>query len=78
MARIAVFSSQAKGINVSITFQTRKTIANKAMPPPPPGGQRGTYRSQNEEEGGKQVRFGYMSKSQGPQPIYNSLLMSLK
>lgn len=38
LTRIAVFSSQAENMNVSIRFQTRKTIANKAMSPPHPGG----------------------------------------
>lgn len=43
MTRIAVFSSQAENLSVSIRSQTKKTIANKAMSPLPPWGGRGRH-----------------------------------
>lgn len=59
VTRIALFSSQAENMNVSIRFQTRQTIANKAMSPSAPGRGGGgrAYRSQNEEKGGTESEF---------------------
>lgn len=53
MTRIAVFSSQAENLNVSIRSQTKKAMS----PLPPWGGGGDTYRSQNEEEGGTESEF---------------------
>lgn len=49
MTRIAVFSSQAEKINVSIRFQTTKSATNKAG--------EGRYRNQHDEEGLRESDF---------------------
>lgn len=64
VTRIAVFSSQAEGINVSIRFQTRKTFANTSWE------EGETYRGQDDEEGGSESHFWIQVKV--PQTIYNS------
>lgn len=64
VTRIAVFSSQAEGINVSIRFQTRKTFANTSWE------EGETYRGQDDEEGGSERDFWIQVKV--PQTIYNS------
>lgn len=66
MTRIAVFSSQAEKINVSIRFQT-KSATNKTG--------EGRHRSQHDEEGLRESDFWIREKSlRGPPIIYNGPL----
>lgn len=69
MTRIAVFSSQAEKINVSIRFQTTKSTTNKAR--------EGRHRSQHDEEGLRESDFWIRDKASEDLQSYTMIQSAL-